>query len=74
MTGTQKPLIVAKNDEANCVIQGIKTDGDAKETMALLKILVMGSKQIEVGKFKPAREVLARLDKAILNKRCPVPD
>lgn len=36
------------------------------ETMALLKILTMGRKQIEVGKFKPAREVFARLDKSIL--------
>jgi prevent-host-death family protein len=66
MTETREPLIITQNGEATCVIQDIKSYEDTKETMALLKILAMGRKQIEAGKFKPAREVFAKLDKAIL--------
>ena len=32
-----------------------------KETMALLKILALGNRQIEAGKVKPAADVVKRL-------------
>jgi prevent-host-death family protein len=66
MTETREPLIITQNGEASCVIQDIKSYEDDKNTMALLKILAMGRKQIEEGKFKPAREVFAEMDKNII--------
>ncbi len=66
MTETREPLIITQNGEVTCVIQDIKSYEDNKNTLALLQILAMGRKQIEEGKFKPAREVFASMDKAML--------
>ena len=63
MTETREPLIITQNGEATCVIQDIKS---YEETMALLKILAMGRRQIEAGKLTPAREAFARLDRKLL--------
>lgn len=46
--------------------QDIKNCDEDKSTLAPLKILTMGREQIEAGKFKPAREVFAQMDKEIL--------
>lgn len=66
MAETREPLIITQNGEATCVIQDIKSYEEDMNTLALLKILAMGRKQIEEGKFKSAREVFAQLDKEIL--------
>lgn len=66
ITATKTPLIITQNGEATCVIQDIKSYEDDKNTIALLKLLALGRKQLDEGKFKPAREVFTRLDKVIL--------
>ena len=63
MTETHEPLIVTQNGEATCVIQEIKSYEETKNSMALLKILALGRKQIEEDHFKRAREVFAKMDK-----------
>jgi prevent-host-death family protein len=65
MAATREPLIITQNGEATCVIQDIKSYEEDKNTLALLKILAMGRKQIDEGRFKPAREVFARMDHEI---------
>jgi hypothetical protein len=37
---------------------------EQEQTMALLKILAMGSKEIQQGKFRAAEDVFADLDRA----------
>jgi PHD/YefM family antitoxin component YafN of YafNO toxin-antitoxin module len=66
MTESREPLIITQNGEATCVIQDIKSYEDDKNTLALLKIIAIGRRQIEEGKLKPAREVFAKMDKEIL--------
>lgn len=63
---TREPLIITQNGEATCVIQDIKSYEDDRNTLALLKLLAMGRKQIEEGKFSSAKDVFARMDKEIL--------
>ncbi len=46
----QTPLIITQNGEAKVVIQDIKSYEQQQETMALLKILALGNRQIEEGK------------------------
>lgn len=46
----QAPLIITQNGEAKVVIQDIKSYEQQQETMALLKILALGNRQIEEGK------------------------
>ena len=52
-----EPLVITQNGEAKAVIQDIASYEQAQETMALLKILALGTRQIEEGKVRPAAEV-----------------
>ncbi len=63
---SREPLIITQNGEATCVVQDIKSYEENRNTMALLKILAMGRKQIEQGKFRQARKVFAEMDKEFL--------
>jgi prevent-host-death family protein len=66
ITESREPLIITQNGEATCVVQDIRSFEENRDTMALLKILAMGKKQIDEGKVRPARAVFADMDKALL--------
>ena len=55
------PLIITQNGEAKVVLQDIESFEQTQETMALLKILALGSRRIEAGQVEPAVDVIARL-------------
>ena len=57
----QEPLIITQNGEAKAVVQDIESYEQTQEAMALLKILALGSRQIEEGKVRPAADVIKRL-------------
>ena len=57
----QFPLIITQNGEAKVVIQDIESYEETQKTMALLKILALGTRQIEKGEVQPAAEVIKRL-------------
>jgi prevent-host-death family protein len=57
----RQPLVITQNGEAKAVIQDIVSYEETQETMALLKILALGNRQVEDGRTAPAAEVLARL-------------
>jgi prevent-host-death family protein len=57
------PLIITQNGEAKVVIQDIKSFEETQETLALLKILALGNRQIEEGKVVSASEVVKRIRK-----------
>ncbi|MCH9691787.1 MAG: type II toxin-antitoxin system Phd/YefM family antitoxin [Gammaproteobacteria bacterium] len=52
----QEPMIITQNGEAKAVIQDVKSYEQAQETMALLKILALGNRQIEEGKVQSAAD------------------
>ena len=56
-----EPLIITQNGEAKAVIQDIDAYEQMQETVALLKILALGSRQIEAGRVQPAADIIARL-------------
>ena len=57
----REPLVITQNGEAKVVIQDIESYEQTQETMALLKILALGTRQIEEGKVQPAKDVVKRL-------------
>jgi prevent-host-death family protein len=57
----RKPMIITQNGEAKAVIQDITSYEEAQETLALLKILALGSQQVERGEITPIGEVANRL-------------
>jgi len=54
----REPLVITQNGEAKVVIQDIESYEQTQETMALLKILALGARQIEEGKVRPAMDVI----------------
>ena len=58
---SQEPLVITQNGEAKVVLQDIDSYEQTQETMALLKILALGNRQIEAGQVQPAADVVARL-------------
>lgn len=56
-----EPLVITQNGEAKVVLQDIDSFETTQETMALLKILALGNRQIEAGQVEPAADVIARL-------------
>ena len=61
LTENRKPLVITQNGEAKAVIQDIASYDETQETLALLKILALGNREIEDGKLKPVAEVVNRL-------------
>ena len=57
----REPLIITQNGEAKVVIPDIDSYEETQETVALLKILALGSRQVEAGRVQPAADVVARL-------------
>ena len=57
------PLVITQNGEAKVVMMDIESYEQAQETMALLKILALGNRQIEEDKIEPAADVIKRLRK-----------
>ena len=57
----QQPLIITQNGEAKVVIQDIDSYENMQETIAMLKLLALGNRQIEDGQVQAAETVIARL-------------
>ncbi len=57
----QEPMVITQNGEAKVVIQDIKSYEQTQQTMALLKILALGMRQVEEGKVLSAEKVVRRL-------------
>jgi prevent-host-death family protein len=58
---TREPLVITQNGEATAVIQDVASYEATQETLALLKILALGKRQVEEGKTVQAKEVFRRL-------------
>lgn len=58
-----EPLIITQNGEAKLVVQDIESFEQTEETMALLKILALGNRQIEQGKTQTAADAIKKLRK-----------
>ncbi|CAD6555906.1 hypothetical protein LMG27952_05947 [Paraburkholderia hiiakae] len=47
LTDSGEPLIITQNGEAKLVVQDVRSYESTQQTLALLKILAIGQKQIE---------------------------
>jgi PHD/YefM family antitoxin component YafN of YafNO toxin-antitoxin module len=54
-------MIITQNGAAKAVIQDVASYEETQETLALLKILALGSRQVERGEITPISEVASRL-------------
>ena len=61
LTQNREPLVITQNGEATAVMQDVATYEQTQETLALLKILALGNRQIEEGKVVPAAQAFRNL-------------
>ncbi len=60
---TRQPIIITHNGEGKMVIQDIDSYQSAKETIAMLKLAVLGRKSVEHGRVKPARKAFEDIER-----------
>jgi prevent-host-death family protein len=58
---TREPMIITQHGEAKAVIQDVASFEQTQETLALLKMLAMGKRQIDEGKVKPFEQAVAEI-------------
>lgn len=56
-----QPLVITQNGEAKAVLQDVASYDQTQETLALLKILALGNRQIEKGRTVSAADAVRRL-------------
>lgn len=59
---TRQPFLITQNGEAKLVVMDVKTFEEQEETLAMLKLLALGRKEYEQGKYRSLEEVFADLD------------
>lgn len=64
ITEQREPLLITQNGEAKLVVMDVKSYEEQEEMLAMLKILALGNREIERGKFRDAEDVFAELDQA----------
>ncbi|MBS0582936.1 MAG: type II toxin-antitoxin system Phd/YefM family antitoxin [Proteobacteria bacterium] len=57
----REPLVITQNGEARAVIQDVATFEQTQETLALLKLLALGHRDVEAGRFASVETVAKRL-------------
>ena len=57
----REPVVITQNGEAAAVLQDVLSYEQTQETLALLKILALGTRDIEEGRTELASEVINRL-------------
>lgn len=60
---SRKPMLITRNGEAKLVVMDVRSYEEHEETLALLKLLAIGNREINEGKYRPAAELFAALDK-----------
>ncbi|WP_428665586.1 type II toxin-antitoxin system Phd/YefM family antitoxin [Reyranella sp.] len=54
-----EPMIITQNGEAKAIVQDIVSYEKTQETLALLRILALANRNIEKGRYRPAKDVFA---------------
>jgi prevent-host-death family protein len=57
----REPMIITQNGEAKMVVQDIESYEKTQQTLALLKILALGQKQIEAGEVVEASTIIEQI-------------
>jgi prevent-host-death family protein len=55
----REPMVITQNGEARAVLQDVASLEETRETLALLKVLALGMRDIEEGRTRPVQEVAA---------------
>ena len=54
ITESREPMLITQNGEAKLVVMDVRSYEEHEETLALLKLLALGNREIEQGHFRLA--------------------
>lgn len=63
LTESREPLVITQNGEAKLVVMDVQSFEEQEATLAMLKLLALGNREIEAGQFRDAEQVLADLER-----------
>ncbi len=64
-----EPMIITQNGEATAVIQDVASYEATQETLAMLKLIALGRREVEEGKMRPADDVFDEIKAGLLKRR-----
>lgn len=56
-----EPMVITQNGEARAVIQDVATYEATRQTLAMLKLLALGNRDVEAGRTRPIGAVVAAI-------------
>lgn len=59
---SREPMLITQNGEARLVVMDVRTYEEQEQTLALLKLLALGNREIEEARFRSAEDVFADFD------------
>lgn len=62
ITESREPLLITQNGVSSLVVQDVVSYEQTQQTIALLKMIALGRRQIEQGQVKPMSEVFSALE------------
>lgn len=62
-----QPMLITQNGEARLVVMDVRSYEMREETLALLKLLALGQREIHDSRLRPAEDVFRDLDKLDLD-------
>ena len=57
----REPVLITQNGEAKAVLQDVASYEEMQETLALLKLLALGDREVDDGQAQPIAEAVADL-------------
>jgi prevent-host-death family protein len=57
----REPMVITQHGEAKAVIQDVASYEETQETLALLKVLALGSRDVEEGRVRPLLDVIGEI-------------
>lgn len=64
----RETIIITQNGEARAIVQDVATYEQTQESLALLKLLVQGKRDIEASRSRPLRRLVGDLRKELAKR------
>lgn len=61
LSDRREPLVITQHGEAKAVLQDVASWDETQETLALLKVLALGQREVESGEVTPVAEAVERI-------------
>lgn len=58
----REPMLITQNGEAKLVVMDVRSFEEREQTLALLKTLALGNREVEQEQFRSAEDVFSDLD------------